>query len=210
MDIPIRLLQLRPFRRIIHWSVTVKQIRTTAWRRDQSIHFMVTKNPYHVWQYSLSWTWLYRAARWVLFFRRNFLAEQFCTVNSFTFFLQDGTVNVHTIKDGQFIRTLKPMNCTGDFIQITYITLSYQGMHQTISRPHNNAKILNFNSDSGLGYIAFSALDDTSHSVHVFSINGTHLGSKYVSGRVTGLTTANDNLIVADDAGDITMSRLYG
>lgn len=60
------------------------------------------------------------------------------------------------------------------------------------------------------GHIAFSALDDTSHSVHVYSINGSHLGSKYVSGRVTGLATASDYLIVADDAGDITMSRLYG
>ncbi|TMW44264.1 hypothetical protein DOY81_010656, partial [Sarcophaga bullata] len=34
-------------------------------------------------------------------------------------------------------------------------------------------------------HIAFSALDDTSHSVHIYSINGTSLGSKYVSGRVT-------------------------
>lgn len=60
------------------------------------------------------------------------------------------------------------------------------------------------------GHIAFSAVDDTSHSVHVYSINGSHLGSKYVSGRVTGLTTANDYLVISDDAGDITMSRLYG
>jgi len=36
------------------------------------------------------------------------------------------------------------------------------------------------------------------------------LGSKYVSGRVTGLTTALDHLVVADDAGDITMHRLFG
>lgn len=61
-----------------------------------------------------------------------------------------------------------------------------------------------------IGHIAFSALDDVSHSVHVYNINGTSLGSKYVSGRVTGLTTASDFLVVADDAGDITMSRLNG
>lgn len=61
-----------------------------------------------------------------------------------------------------------------------------------------------------IGHIAFSALDDTSHSVHVYNINGTSLGSKYVSGRVTGLTTASEYLVVADDAGDITMSRLNG
>ncbi|TMW39816.1 hypothetical protein DOY81_015104, partial [Sarcophaga bullata] len=59
------------------------------------------------------------------------------------------------------------------------------------------------------GHIAFSALDDTSHSVHIYSINGTSLGSKYVSGRVTGLATASDYLVVADDAGDITLSRLH-
>lgn len=131
MDIPTRWPQLHPFRRTIHQSATAIQILTTAWRRDQSIHFMVTKSQYHVWQYSLSWTWLYRAARWISLFRQKLLAGQYFTVNTFTFFMQDGTVNVHTIKDGQFIRTLKPLNCTGDFIQITYITLSYQGM-QTI------------------------------------------------------------------------------
>ncbi|XP_055846151.1 neurobeachin-like protein 1 isoform X1 [Episyrphus balteatus] len=98
----------------------------------------------------------------------------------------DGTVNVYTIQDGQFVRTLKPIGCTESYVQISFVTLSYQG------------------------HIAFSALDDTSHSVHVYSINGTSLGSKYVSGRVTGLTTASDYLVVADDAGDITMSRLNG
>lgn len=118
-------------------------------------------------------------------------------------------MNVHTIKDGQFIRTLKPLDCTGDFIQITYVTLSYQGRYTFATAHSTGILILNIQFCSS-GHIAFSALDDTSHSVHVFSINGTHLGSKYVSGRVTGLTTANDNLIVADDAGDITMSRLYG
>nr|XP_040227141.2 neurobeachin-like protein 1 isoform X2 [Anopheles coluzzii] len=98
----------------------------------------------------------------------------------------DGTVNVHTIKNGQFIRTINPIGCTGCKIEVSFITISYQG------------------------HIAFSALDDTSHSVHVFSINGVSLGSKYVSGRVTGLTSSSDYLVVSDDAGDVTMSRLYG
>lgn len=49
-----------------------------------------------------------------------------------------------------------------------------------------------------------------SHSVHVFSVNGVSLGSKYVLGRVTGLTVAGDYLVVVDDAGDLTMSRILG
>lgn len=48
------------------------------------------------------------------------------------------------------------------------------------------------------------------HSVHVFSVNGVSLGSKYVSGRVTGLAVAGDYLVVVDDAGDLTMSRILG
>lgn len=60
------------------------------------------------------------------------------------------------------------------------------------------------------GQLAFSAIDDISNSVHVYNINGANFGSKYVSGQVTGLTTAGEHLIVADNVGDITMSRLYG
>lgn len=36
-------------------------------------------------------------------------------------------MNVHTIKDGQFVRTLVPIDCTGPSINITFLALSYQG-----------------------------------------------------------------------------------
>lgn len=42
---------------------------------------------------------------------------------------EDGTVNVHTIHEGQFIRTLKPLGCTGMNIEVSFITLSYQGKY---------------------------------------------------------------------------------
>ena len=42
-------------------------------------------------------------------------------------FHKDGTVNVYTVKEGQFIQTLAPLGCTGPTIEITYIALSYQG-----------------------------------------------------------------------------------
>lgn len=98
----------------------------------------------------------------------------------------DGRVNVYSIEEGQLIRTLNPIGCTGLAIEISFVTINYQG------------------------HIAFSALDDTSYSVHVFTINGNHLGSKYVSGRVTNLITMSDFLVVSDDAGDVTISRLNG
>ncbi|XP_023703751.1 neurobeachin-like protein 1 isoform X2 [Cryptotermes secundus] len=98
----------------------------------------------------------------------------------------DGTVNVHTIQEGQYMRTLEPVACEGLKTEITFLALSSQG------------------------HIVFSATDKMSHSVHVFSVNGVSLGSKYVSGRVTGLAVAGDYLVVVDDAGDLTMSRILG
>ncbi|GAB0094771.1 neurobeachin-like protein 1 [Sergentomyia squamirostris] len=98
----------------------------------------------------------------------------------------DGTVNLYSIDSGQLIRTVSPQGCTGVNIEISFVAISYQG------------------------HVAFSALDDTSCSVHAFTINGVHVGSKYVSGRVTNLVTILDLLVVSDDAGDITISRLNG
>lgn len=98
----------------------------------------------------------------------------------------DGFVNMYSIESGQLIRRLSPIGCTGNNIEVSFVAISYQGQ------------------------VAFSALDDTSFSVHVYAINGQHLGSKYVSGRVTNLSPMGDHLIVADDAGDITISRLNG
>ncbi|KAI9588072.1 hypothetical protein GQX74_003918 [Glossina fuscipes] len=37
----------------------------------------------------------------------------------------DGTVNIYTIQDGQFVRTLKPIGCTEFCVQISYVTVSY-------------------------------------------------------------------------------------
>lgn len=98
----------------------------------------------------------------------------------------DGHVNMYCIESGQLIHRLSTVGCTGVNIEVSFVTINYQGQ------------------------VAFSALDDTSFSVHVYSINGTHMGSKYVSGRVTNLSTIGDHLVVADDAGDITISRLNG
>jgi len=40
---------------------------------------------------------------------------------------QDGTVNVHTIQEGHYVRTLEPVGCDGLRTQITFLALSSQG-----------------------------------------------------------------------------------
>ncbi|XP_050424019.1 neurobeachin-like protein 2 isoform X2 [Adelges cooleyi] len=99
---------------------------------------------------------------------------------------EDGTVNVYSIHQGLLVHCLIPLGCVCPPSTISYVTVSFQG------------------------HIAFSAKDNESHSVHVFSCNGDNLGSKYVGAQVTGITTIGDCLVVVDDAGYLTLSRLLG
>jgi hypothetical protein len=41
--------------------------------------------------------------------------------------VQDGTVNVHTIQEGQYVHTLEPVGCEGLKLEITFLALSSQG-----------------------------------------------------------------------------------
>lgn len=41
--------------------------------------------------------------------------------------MQDGTVNVHTIHEGQFVRTLLPVGCSPVSTEITFLAISAQG-----------------------------------------------------------------------------------
>ncbi|XP_025416195.1 neurobeachin-like protein 1 isoform X1 [Sipha flava] len=99
---------------------------------------------------------------------------------------QDGTVNVYSIHQGLLVHCVTPLGCVSPPSIISFVAISFQG------------------------HIAFSAKDKKSHSVHVFSCNGDNLGSKYVAAQVTGITTIGDCLVVVDDAGDLTLSRLLG
>jgi hypothetical protein len=40
---------------------------------------------------------------------------------------QDGTVNVHTIHEGQFVRTLEPVGCNGLDLEVSFLAMSAQG-----------------------------------------------------------------------------------
>lgn len=51
-----------------------------------------------------------------------------CKINTPTYCsAQDGTVNVHTIQDGQYVRTLEPVGCEELKTEITFLALSSQG-----------------------------------------------------------------------------------
>ncbi|KAG8229067.1 hypothetical protein J437_LFUL005700 [Ladona fulva] len=100
----------------------------------------------------------------------------------------DGTVNIYTIQEGQYIRTLPSFGCNERLTaEITNISISNHG------------------------HVAFAAREKGSYSLHVYSINGQHLGSEPVPGRVSGLAVIGGGqnykhyIVTTDDAGDLTL-----
>lgn len=67
-----------------------------------------------------------------------YISLSFLDLSKLWYYFQDGTVNVHTIREGQYLRTLHPIGCVDPQAEVAYLTLSH------------------------LGHIAFSASDKVS------------------------------------------------
>merc|ERR1712211_25695 len=87
---------------------------------------------------------------------------------------RDGTVNVHCIKEGQYMRTLSPASHDLSFT-VGMVSVGYQG------------------------HVVFTGHNQESHSLHVFTLNGRHIGSVNISHRVTGLICSGDKLLSGDE-----------
>jgi len=96
---------------------------------------------------------------------------------------KDGSVNIHTVKEGQYLKTLRPPGHEPDFT-VEHLVLSSQG--HTVFTGHNGHQ----------------------HSLHVFTLNGRHLASVEVSHRVTGLLSSGDHVLAGDENGDLSLRDL--
>ena len=89
---------------------------------------------------------------------------------------RDGTVNVHGVKEGQYMRTLRPAAHELSF-RVELVSVGHQG------------------------HVLFTGHNQESHSLHVFTLSGRHLSSVSVSHRITGTDTTafRDSDIVISD-----------
>ena len=72
-------------------------------------------------------------------------------------------MNVHGVKEGQYMRTLRP-------------------------QAHDLSFTVELVSVGCLGHLTFTGHNQECHSLHVFTLNGRHLASVNTSHRVTGET----------------------
>lgn len=98
---------------------------------------------------------------------------------------EDGLVNVYSIKEGQFLRSLKPPSQQMDFV-VSRLTLSLQG------------------------HVVIGGHSRDMHSLHVYTMNGRLLQSKMVLHRTTCLLVLDhEHILHGDENGEIRVLDLY-
>ena len=96
----------------------------------------------------------------------------------------DGSVNVHTIKEGQYIRTLQ--------------------VHSGIER------IISHLTLSSKGDVIFTAEEKDNFSMHVYTVNGDHVGRSYSPFAFTALASTEGCVVAADCSGEVTVRNVLG
>lgn len=100
----------------------------------------------------------------------------------------DGTVNVHTIKEGQYIRTLQAAGQADvERIIITHLWLSERGD------------------------VVFTAEEKDNFSIQSYTVNGEKIGLSHNPFAFTALSAGDEGYVVCGDAsGEVTIRRVLG
>ena len=105
---------------------------------------------------------------------------------------EDGTVNVYTIKEGQYIRTLEPINTIGTGITDSKRMDTQKGLEicppSQIIKDFTVAQL----QLSYQGHVVFTGHGKQVHSIQTFTMNGHHLHSSPVGHRITSLVVQDD------------------
>ena len=122
---------------------------------------------------------------------------------------EDGTVNVYTIKEGQYIRTLEPINTIGPGITDSKRMDTQKGLEicppSQIIKDFTVAQL----QLSYQGHVVFTGHGKQVHSIQTFTMNGHHLHSSPVGHRITSLVVQDDFIFCGDENGDLILRDLF-
>ena len=124
---------------------------------------------------------------------------------------EDGTVNVYTIKEGQYIRTIVPMHNVGSGSGLSDtrdidVRRGQEGYGR--AQPIKEFTVAQVHL-SYQGHVVFSGHGKQVHSIHTFTINGHHLHSSPIGHRITSLKIADDFVLLGDENGDLVLRDLF-
>ena len=123
---------------------------------------------------------------------------------------EDGTLNVYTIKEGQYIRTIVPFNTVaGNGLNEPRTADIKKGPEGFVrNQPLKDFTVAQLQL-SYQGHVVFSGHGKQVHSIHTFTINGHHLHSSSVGHRITSLIVQDDFVFCGDENGDLVLRDLF-
>ncbi|KAM7339388.1 hypothetical protein ACRRTK_000003 [Alexandromys fortis] len=104
---------------------------------------------------------------------------------------RDGTVIIHTIQKGQYMRTLRPPCESSLFLTIPSLAVSWEG------------HIVIYSS-----LVEKPALKDK-NMLHVFSVNGKHLGSQVLNEQISDMCIIGEHIITGSIQGLLSIRELH-
>lgn len=104
---------------------------------------------------------------------------------------RDGSVIIHTIQKGQYLRTLRPPCESSLFLTIPSLAISWEGH-----------------------IVVYSSLEEKStlkdkNLLHVFSINGKYLGSQVLSEQISDMCIVGEHIITGSLQGLLSVRELH-
>lgn len=104
---------------------------------------------------------------------------------------RDGTVIIHTVQKGQYMRTLRPPCESSLFLTIPSLAISWEGH-----------------------IVVYSSLEEKSvlkdkNLLHLFSINGKYLGSQVLSEQISDMCIIGEHIITGSLQGLLSIRELH-
>ncbi|UYV77905.1 NBEAL1 [Cordylochernes scorpioides] len=97
---------------------------------------------------------------------------------------RDGTLNMHSVRDGMFLRTLSP--------------------------PGSRPRPVTLVSVSDLGYIVVHCSTGSLSSLHVYTVNGRHLCQRDLPSALQGMVTSGEHLVTGAMDGTLALWQTFG
>ncbi|XP_072254066.1 neurobeachin-like protein 1 [Pyxicephalus adspersus] len=104
---------------------------------------------------------------------------------------RDGTVIIHTIRRGQYMRTLRPPSDSFLVMTIPNLAVSWDG------------HIVIHSSLEGKGTLK------NKNSLHLYSVNGKYLGSKSLKEQILDMCVIGENIVTGGRQGHLFIHDLY-
>uniref|UniRef100_A0A6Q2X5B5 Neurobeachin-like 1 n=1 Tax=Esox lucius TaxID=8010 RepID=A0A6Q2X5B5_ESOLU len=100
---------------------------------------------------------------------------------------RDGTVTIHTVRRGQYMRCLRPPCESSLPVSIQHLAISYEGcvvVHTCVEAKDKNA-------------------------LHLYSVNGKHLRTEVLKEQVTDMCVSREYLVIGSEQGFLSIRDLY-